>query len=201
MFTGNSNDISNKNATRNINTKSNDKISNLNVNHKNNLKNSFEKLYLTSDLSYIKNNQTGISIKIEDLIIIEEKLFDILNKINEKKICYHECFDWWNLYFNCSLCGSFEHYFNDTSNKQIIREYVLMEMITISISYNSCIDDKFYIEINYLLKILFNLLHENFIILCDYFICKISKETDENEWVLKLEELIHKNFKSKSKNN
>lgn len=134
-------------------------------------------------------------INLEDLLMIEEKLYEISAVIKNCQVCYHECFDWWNLYFNCSLCGNFEHYFKDEVNKQIIKDYAFMEMIAICLSYDACFDLEYYDSINYILKTLFDLLHQNFLIVCDYFLSKIAFESMENVWVRKLDELISSNLK------
>ena len=95
------------------------------------------------------------------------------------------------------MCGNLENYFKDLQNKQIIREYTLIKMISISLCYDSCFNEEFFEGINYILKIILNLLHENFLILCDYFLSKISSQS-KNVWVWKLQELIENNLKLKN---
>lgn len=186
----------------NINSNNTNKINNNNHlsdnTFKNNYNNQPSKIRKSNESH---NTQQDFTINLEDLLVIEEKLFEILSVINTNEICYHECFDWWNLYFNSSLCGSFEHYFKDIQNKQIIREYMFSEMICICLAYDSCFDLDYYESITYILKTIFYSLHENFLILCDYFLSKISSESYGNIWVKKLEELITQNLKLKDLKN
>jgi len=170
-----------------------------NINNYNNYNHNINNFNQNKITKKAENKQThqDFTINLEDLLVIEEKLFEILNVINKNENCYHECFDWWNLYFNCSLCGSFEHYFKNPQNKEVVREYMFSEMICICLAYDSCFDLNYFESITYILKTIFNSLHENFLILCDYFLSNISSESFGNIWVKKLEELISQNLKLK----
>jgi len=146
-------------------------------------------------ISIESQSQNGFIINLEDLLMIEERLYELLCVINKIEICHHQCFDWWNFYFNSSLCGSFENYFKEPDNKQIIKDYMLTEMISICITYDSCFYFDYYRNTNYILKSLFTTVHESFLILCDYVLSKVSTESIENLWVKKLKNLICHNFK------
>ena len=51
--------------------------------------------------SFQDNNSNEISyFNIEQLFILENKLKDILQKLNSYQPCYNECFEWINSYFN-----------------------------------------------------------------------------------------------------
>jgi len=75
------------------------------------------------------------------------------------------------------------------------------EMIGICLAYDSCFNSNYFNSINYILKNIFNFFHENFIILCDYILSKISSESRENIWVRKLDELLSQNTKLKNLKN
>ena len=59
---------------------------------------------------FSKNNS---SINIEDLIVLEEKLSEIINALSTTKDMQNECFDFLNYYYNCSLNGSLEKLFTN----------------------------------------------------------------------------------------
>jgi hypothetical protein len=40
------------------------------------------------------------SLKYEDLLILEDKLNSIMISLNEEKIIYNDCFEFWNYFFN-----------------------------------------------------------------------------------------------------
>ena len=71
-------------------------------------------------------------INLEDLLVLDEKFSDISTALNKTKIMYHECFEFWNYYFNCSLYGALEKLFTnvmDSNNVQISINYILMSIL------------------------------------------------------------------------
>jgi hypothetical protein len=147
------------------------------------------------------NNTYEVLINLEDLLMVELKLYDILNAITKSEICYHECFDWWNLYINSSLYGNFENLFKNITDKGIIKDYINIEMICACLIYDSCFEIEYYDNINYIMKSLFEIFHENYLILCDFILSKISLDSIENFWVKKLEEHVQTNLKIKNLRN
>lgn len=146
--------------------------SNINQNH----------LYSTSNISTF--------INLEDLMILEEKLSEILYNMNFSREMSNECFEWWNFYFNCSLCGNFEFYFKEESHKNVIKDYSHLELLTIIISYDVSHDKTLLDKISSILNSIVNLLHQNFLIICDYIISKVAYESQSNLWVGKLRNLV-----------
>ena len=74
-------------------------------------------------------------------------------------------------------------------------------MICVCLTYDACFDLNYYNSINYLLKSLFGIFHENYLILCDYILSKISVDSIGNFWVKKLEENVQSNLKLKDLRN
>ena len=78
----------------------------LNFNTIQNKASSFISSYNVNDsLYYFPNNNQSISpsINIEDIIILQEKLKDIILALNKGKTMANECFEFWNFYFNCYI--------------------------------------------------------------------------------------------------
>ncbi len=136
-------------------------------------------------------------INLEDLLLLEEKLSDIINNICFKLETQNVCFEWWNLYYNCSLCWKFHFYFKDELSKQIIKDYSILELISIMICYHSPSST----NLDHIIKSIFSLLHKNFLVLCDYILSKISSDSMSNVWVFRLRNLLNSKLQIKLRKN
>ena len=131
------------------------------------------------------------SINIEDLLVLDEKFSDISTALNKNKIIYHECFEFWNYYFNCSLYGSLEKLFTnvmDSNNVQISINYILMSIL---ICYDCSYDTEILDSVFSVLKDLLNLNHKNLMLIYEHILSKISTESRDNIWVLKLLNIVN----------
>jgi hypothetical protein len=140
-------------------------------------------------------------INLEDIMLLEEKLNDIICNISENRPVINECFEWWNFYFNCSLCGKFEYYFKEESEKNSIKEYALLELLSIIICYDASHDKVLVNTIQPLIKSVINLLQKNFLIICVYILSKVAMESLTNIWVQKLRNLTEKKLLSRDNPN
>ena len=137
---------------------------------------------------FLKKNS---SINIEDILVLDEKFSEIYKALNKTKIMYNECFDFWNYYFNCSLYGSLEKLFTnvmDSNNVQISINYILMSIL---ICYDSSYDPEILDSVFPVLKELLNLSHKNLMLIYEHILSKISTESKENIWVLKLLNIVN----------
>ena len=131
------------------------------------------------------------SINIEDLLVLEEKLSEISNALNKTKIMCNECFEFWNYYYNCSLYGSLEKLFTnvlDSNNVQISINYILMSVL---ICYDCSFDMEVLNNVYSVLKDLLNLNHKNLLLIYEHILSKISTESRDNIWVLKLLNIVN----------
>ncbi len=166
--------LNNSSFNKNVNSVS--YSNNKNYNNLNNLNNS--------------NNQSSLSINLEDLMILEEKLNDIINAVIANKNLSNECFEWWNYYYNCSLFGKIEKVFkgNDTN---IIKSSINYELLSIMICYDLSFDKNLLKKVFIMIKAILNLNHKNLIIICEYILSKISNDSLLNSWVYKLRDLVN----------
>jgi hypothetical protein len=139
--------------------------------------------------SYRSNNSDCL-INLEDLMLLEEKLCDIINAISNNRQPNNECFEWWNFYATCSLWGKFENYFKDETAKRIIRDYVNMELLIVMIVYDSSYDKMFLESLNMIIKSVLQILQDSYLLICDYIVSKVSNESLSNVWVYKLKTLV-----------
>ena len=131
------------------------------------------------------------SINIEDLLVLEEKLSEIMITLNKTKITYNECFEFWNYYYNCSLYGRLEKLFTnfyESNNVQLSINYLLMSiMICYDFSFDMTILNNAYSVLDELLK----LNHQNLIIIFEHILSKISSDSRDNVWVFKLHGIVN----------
>ena len=135
--------------------------------------------------------ERNISINIEDLMVLEEKLNEIIIALNKNHCMHNECFEFWNYHYNCSLYGRLETLFKseeDQSNVQLSINHLLISVMI-------CYDFSFEIEIlNNEFSILIDILtlnHRNLIIIYEHILSKISSESMYNPWVFKLKKLVN----------
>ena len=154
-----------------------------------NLNNNFN--YNNMNNNMISKSNSCSLINIEDLLVLEDKLKEILNALNKNKIIYNECFDLWNYYFNCSLNGNLEKLFTniiDSNNVQISVNFILMSIL---ICYDCSFDVDILNQVYSVLTDLLNLNHKNLILIYEYILGKISTDNKNNIWVMKLLNLVN----------
>lgn len=144
--------------------------------------------------SHSSNNspstKSSFYINLEDLMVLEEKLYEILENFRASKPSSRNCFEWWNFYNYCSLGGKFEYYFKEEIHKKIVRDSCALEFISIIISFEASNDTKVLTTTINILKNLLYLIHQNFLIICDYLLSKVSSDSYSNVWVNKIQNLI-----------
>ncbi len=136
------------------------------------------------------NSQSSLSINLEDLMILEEKLTEIINALNTNKYMSNECFEWWNYYFNCSLFRKLEKAFKG-NDSNIIQSSINFELLSIMLCYDISYDRSLLTKVFIMVKAILNLNHKNLIIICEHILSKISNENLSNSWVYKLRDLIN----------
>ena len=140
--------------------------------------------------SFQRNNNYS-SINIEDLLVLEEKLNEIIITLNKTKIMYNECFEFWNYYYNCSLYGRLEKLFTniyESNNVKLSINYLLMIII---ICYDFSFDMNILNDAYSVLDELLKLNHQNLIIIFEHILTKISSDSRDNIWVFKLHGIVN----------
>ena len=152
--------------------------------------------YMNNKTSYGSKFKKDTSINIEDLMVLEEKLNEIIITLNKNHSMNNECFEFWNYYYNCSFYGKLEKLFkkeSDSKNVQISINHILISVMI-------CYDFSFEMDVlknEYsILDDILQLNHRNLIIIYEHILSKISSESKSNPWVFKLRQLIN-NFNKK----
>ena len=145
--------------------------------------------YETNNNNY--NNKRNVTIiKLEDLIILEEKLYKILEsfKSNFRDI-RKLCVDWYTFYNYTSFKGNFEYFFQEHNQQIISHESTLLEFLSIIIIYEAFGEINLNKnDINKLEKLIY-CVHQNYLIICDYILFTIS-DVKGNIWVNKLKNIV-----------
>jgi hypothetical protein len=146
-----------------------------------------------NDNNYFNNNNKrkshSISINIEDLIILEEKLNEIIFFLKTRKDVRNQCFDFWNFFYNSSLYQKIEKTFKNEKDIEIIKLSIKYELISIILCYEFSFDSKVLNKTYILLLEILELNHRNLMAICENILNKVSSDSKVNEWVLKLNEI------------
>ena len=118
----------------------------------------------------IDNNNPNyiIDIKLEDLILFEERLNDIIIAINQGNInnskydigASNECYEFFGFYFKCSLKYKFPLIFHE-ENRLIIQSAINLKLFCIMITYHLSLNQNLILKLLDDLKLIFSLLKQN----------------------------------------
>ena len=122
------------------------------------------------------NNNYIIDIKLEDLILFEERLSDIIIAINQGNInmnnintinnnkydigASNECYEFFAFYFHSSLKYKFPLFFHE-ENKLIIQSAINLKLFIIMITYHLSLNQNLFLKMVEDLKFIFSLLKQN----------------------------------------
>ena len=135
-----------------------------------------------------KKNKIFNLFKIEDLLVIEEKLNVIVECLqNNKEIC-KQSFDLWNFYFNSSIFNKIEKIFEFEDDIHTVKLCINCLLISIIVCYEYSLGEDIFIETNFKLLEIMELNYNNMMGLFQQIINFINdndKEKD-NIWVKKV---------------
>ena len=153
--------------------------------------------YINNCTPYPPKEEKNTSINIEDLMVLEEKLNEIILAINKNGTIHNECFEFWNYYYNCSFYGKLEKLFKTESDKNNVQISINHILISVMICYDYSYElEALNHETSILVEIL-SLNHSNLIIIYEHILSKISAESKSNAWVYKLSHLV-KNYNNRN---
>ncbi len=195
------NNLSGINNVSNINNYSN--ISNLNntISSYSSSSNYSNYSYNTySNYNNYSNSESNFSINLEDLMILEEKLSEIINASQMNNPMNNECFEWWNYYYNCSLLRKIEKVFKGDDSAMVISS-IKYELFSIMLCYDISYDIELLKKVIIMINAILHLNHKNLLIICEYILSKISNESLSNTWVFKLKNLVASSKRKTEENN
>ena len=143
----------------------------------------FDKNYY---LDIINNN---ININIEDLLILEEKLNEIIYFLKSIKNANNQCLDFWNFFVYSSLNKLEKIYKNETITKIIklnVNLLLLSVMICYEFSFDQIMMNKSYILILEILEIN----HNDLIFICQTILMNNIQDYSRNIWIQILNKIV-----------
>ena len=118
-------------------------------------------------------------INIENIYLLETKIKSILNKINNYDICFNECQDWIFYYFNNNVYDLIINLFKNKRNKNSMNNKIKIEILCYFLCYDASFSKNFS-QAGILLKTIFQLLHNNFLLLITYALNNFTTTNDSN---------------------
>ena len=128
--------ISNRQNTSPLNIRNYNNNNSFNITN-----NNYKYIYLSpkKEVNSPNSNNDNVEIKLEELILFEERLNDIYIALNTKNIydggASNECIEFIVFYFHSSLKNIFPYFFNGM-NKVIIKSSINLKLFTIIITYH-----------------------------------------------------------------
>ena len=152
-------------------------------------------------INNIIKNQNEI-IKLEDLIILEQKLYSILTSIKSDYLIPKMFTGWWSFYIYSSFFGKFTKLFpqpksTGISEYSIAHSSVILEVLSIIIAYELS-NNQTNKSINSILGKIFTEVHQNLLLKCDYILSK--KKSNDNNGINLLKSIIKRKKKWKFRN-
>ena len=151
----------------------------------------YEDIYNNSHTKNIlQNNRFSFSNKLGDLIILEEKLCDVILGLKNNKRAENQCLDFLNFYYNFSMYKQLEKLFDNEVDEEIVRLSLNYELISIILCYKFSKDDEI-IDTSSFFEIL-QLCHRNLINIYEQVLKEIEKNNNnlKNIWVQKLDQIV-----------
>ena len=201
--------LSDKNIFERMNSNNNQNIgNNRNFNYINNINNYFYTQNFAppldeggghTNLNYDKKVKNVIIkrkevINIEDILLFEEKFYEVNKAINIKSNISNECFEFINFYNQSSLYDKLETYFKDYQSKLIVHCSIMLTIFDIILIYHISFN-LFYFENNCnILSTLVKMNHQSYLLICNYISNKVSSSEKENNWVKKLRNMLDNNI-------
>ena len=123
--------------------------------------------------------------KIEDLLVIEEKLNFIIECLRNNQETKKQCFDFWNYFFNGLIFKKIEKIYDTEKDIEIIKLSINYLLISIIICYEYCTEPDAFTETNSKLLELLEINYNNLMRMFQQIINYIDDEV-ENPWIKRL---------------
>lgn len=130
---------------------------------------------VSADFVYEQTKENYLTnINIDHLIMLEDKLLEILSSVTKNESTSTECKEWLSYYFNSSLSGEcYEEFFNnDKSSQVIIHTANNLELFSVFICYFISTESYNCNKVNQFFKNVFHYLHINYLLICKVIIEK-----------------------------
>ena len=141
---------------------------------------------------YYTENQ-NLLINLENLLILQNKLDLILNKLNEYTPCSDEVYEWIKYYFENSFYDNLIMFFKDSNNRNIFINFIKIELLCYCLCYETSVDLNLN-KVCIVLKSIFNLIHFNYLIIIRFVLHNTQMTSENYVWYEKLFNIVKSNL-------
>ena len=153
-----------------------------------------ENNYYYNSINNSINN--GVKIDIEDLIVLEEKLNEIIYFLKTFKNMKNQCYDFWNFLFYSSI-KKLEKVYSNKKIIDIIKLSVNLELLSVMVCYEFSFDEVIINKTYILLLEILEINHNNLILICENILLQSNQDNQKNIWIQLLNKIIF-DFKNES---
>ena len=147
---------------------------------------------------YLDNINRNININIEDLLILEEKLNELIYFLKSIKDTKNQCLDFWNYLLNSSL-NKLEKIFKNEKIIKIIKLSFNLLLLSIMICYEFSFDKKMMNRTYILLLEILEINYNNLISICQNILYLNQQEHSTNIWIQLLNKIVDDSINEKEK--
>jgi Dullard-like phosphatase family protein len=124
--------------------------------------------------------------KLEDLLIIEEKMLTLIEYIKYNKEIFKQCFDIFNYFYNSSLFKKLENIFNTENYINIAKLNIKFGLISLIIIYEYSFNKNIFIQTKNELKEIIEANYNNLCLIKQQIINDLMRnnyDKDDNSWI------------------
>lgn len=138
--------------------------------YQNSMNSSINKSYIT--LSVNNNSDYIFPLNFNELLLLEDKMKNILLKLSRTQPPSNECLDYWSHYYDSTLMNNYLNLFRDSNNSKELDKIGHIDMLCLILALDvSASNDKF-IKVSVILKSIFSLIHFNLVLLFKFILAK-----------------------------
>ena len=145
---------------------------------------------------YNDNINKGVKIDIEDLIVLEERLNEIIYFLKSFKNVKNQCYDFWNFLFYSSL-KKLEKVFTNKRATDIIKLSINLELLSMMLCYEFSFDEAIINKTYILLLEILEINHNSLILISEDILYQTYQDNPKNRWIQILNKIVS-NYKNES---
>ena len=138
---------------------------------------------------YINNIANNISIDIEDLLVLDEKLNELIYFLKSIKDVKNQSFDFLNFLLYSSL-NRLEKNFKNEKAIKIVKLSINLELLSAILCYEFSFDEVIIKKTYILLLEILEINHNSLISICQNILNKIQRENSKNIWLQLLYKIV-----------
>ena len=147
---------------------------------------------------YLDNKNSNINIDLEDLIVLEERLNEIIYFLKSIKDVKNQCCDFMNFLLFSSL-KKLENTFKNEKAAKIIKLYINLNLLSVMLCYEFSFDEVIMNKTYILLLEILEINHNSLIIILQNILNQTQDNNQNNIWVQILEKIISNSIKEKER--